>query len=115
MKRNNIEEQIAIAFIARLEQYYTDIADVTAHIPNENKGYQHKNIGIKKGWPDYCVAIRTKEYGALYVELKAPKGRLSEDQKRVHALLEKNGNKVVTCYSWQDAIEQVEIYISQNS
>jgi hypothetical protein len=54
------------------------------HVPNEGKrsiGYhvKMKNMGLKSGCPD--IIIEYPEGRILYIELKAPAGRLSDNQK----------------------------------
>jgi hypothetical protein len=54
------------------------------HVPNEGKrslGYhlKMKKMGLKSGCPDIIVEFPPGKI--LYIELKAPKGRLSDTQK----------------------------------
>jgi hypothetical protein len=99
-----IEDQHCRAFIARLEQYHPNIAAIIYHIKNEQHGPQRLGAGVKKGMPDFCYPQKTNDFGALYLEFKAPKGRLSDDQKDMHELLTEAGNKVVVCRSWEEGV-----------
>lgn len=38
--------------------------------------------GLKSGVPDLCLPIPRGGYGALYIELKSPTGKLSENQRK---------------------------------
>jgi len=54
------------------------------HVPNEGKRSIHyhakmKKMGLKSGCPD--IIVEYPEGKILYIELKAPKGRLSDTQK----------------------------------
>ena len=80
MARNYIEEGICIAFMQRLNQYHPDIFEMIYHIKNESATGHVAGIGIKKGAPDYFLAMAKGGYHGLYFEMKKPKGRLSKDQ-----------------------------------
>ena len=81
------------------------------HIPNSprNKvaGAKLKKMGMKAGMPDICIHYRGE---TLYVELKAPKGRLSPAQKAMQMQLARAGVRVMTeCRS----VEALEAYLEQ--
>ena len=55
------------------------------HIPNERKcsqiqGRQLKLQGVKSGVPDLHLPVARGEYLSLYIELKAEKGKVSDNQ-----------------------------------
>ncbi len=108
--RNFVETNICIAFMNRLQQYHPEIAALIYHVPNENKTAQRTDIGIKAGMPDYCLPVPRGGFGALYIEMKKPKGVLSGDQvKKIDELI-MAGNKVTICYSWKDAVDECVEY-----
>ena len=113
MKRNNIEEQIAIAFIARLEQYYTDIAKLIFHIKNESTT-AHKKIGVNPGIPDYMLPIAAGGYHGLFLEFKRPGGKLSDKQVCKIALLREQGYKCDVVYGWEEGIKAVLDYLNNS-
>ena len=61
--------------------------------------------GYVAGLPDVLIIFKRTP---LLIELKAPKGRLSESQRDVHAALERAGAFVATARS----VEQVEIILT---
>lgn len=75
-----------------------------------------KAEGVKAGIPDICLPIARGGYNALYIEMKRPayagkpKGTLSKKQKEVIAELREAGNKVVVCYGWEQAREEIVEY-----
>ena len=82
------------------------------------RGAQLKRKGVKKGVPDviviHPVASAGSEYGAWLVgiELKAPKGRQSEDQKKVQRAFEQAGGFYYVARSVdevEDALRQTGI------
>ena len=48
----------------------------------------------------------------LYIEMKAPRGRLSASQKTVIALLREAGYQVAVCYGADEAKEQITRYLA---
>ena len=72
------------------------------HIPNERKcsqiqGRQLKLQGVKSGVPDLHLPVARGEYLSLYIELKAEKGKVSDNQncrnKVISALFATVGKK----------------------
>jgi hypothetical protein len=59
------------------------------------------------GWPDFVVPLPLGR--VLWWESKTPTGKLSEDQKRVHASLRRMGHSVITT---SDAAHLVECAIA---
>jgi hypothetical protein len=111
MRKNNIEEQHCVAFIARLEQYHPEIHNLIFHIKNES-ATAHKKIGINAGIPDYFLPIPAGKYHGLFIEFKKPGGKLSKDQIEKIPLLRKQGYKCEVVYSWQEGIKVVVDYLS---
>ena len=116
LKRRQIETNHAVAFLNRLRQYNPDLAEAIYHVPNESKTYTRTDIGIKAGQPDYCLPIPMGIFGALYIELKRPElagtknhGLSKAQQTRLPMLAV--WNRVVVCYSWQEAIQAVHEYM----
>lgn len=63
-------------------------------------GRKLKDMGLKRGWPDIILCLPNGVMGAI--ELKAEKGRLSEDQKAFAEALEANGGLFALCRSLAD-------------
>ena len=51
-------------------------------------GARLKRMGVQRGWPDYILIYQGRTFG---IELKAPKGKLSEHQKDVADAFTANG------------------------
>lgn len=58
-----------------------------------------KGMGVKSGIPDIFIVARGRVYG---LELKAPKGSVSEAQREAHRALELAGCPVAICKSLDD-------------
>jgi hypothetical protein len=89
------------------------------HIPNEARrsyslGREMKAQGLRSGVPDICLPVPRGGYGALYIELKRCKdGRLSDNQRGWLNGLNRAGNKAVVCRGWEEARQQIEMYLNQ--
>lgn len=78
------------------------------HIPNggqRNSGEagRLKAMGTVPGMPDLCLPVRTQKFGALYIELKKPGGKLSKAQEERIPRLREAGNDVQVCDSIEKA------------
>ncbi len=69
-----------------------------------------KKEGVKSGVPDLFVPIVNSKYGGLFIEMKKPKGKLSDVQKFWLNLLEDQGYRVKVCYGVDEAIRWIDDY-----
>lgn len=88
------------------------------HIPNGGKrskveAGRFKAMGVKSGVPDIHLPVPRGLYHSLYIELKAPKGKVSENQADWLAGLNRYGNKAVVCYGWEQAALEIKNYLTQ--
>lgn len=70
-----------------------------------------KREGVTAGIPDLHLPVARGGYSSLYVEMKTPEGGYTPSQKEMFPLLEKQGNKVITCRSAQEAIDCIWEYL----
>lgn len=71
-----------------------------------------KAEGVKSGVPDLCLPVARGGYHALYVEMKAAKGRVSDAQSKWHDALRAQGNAVRVCFGWLAAKDAIEAYLA---
>lgn len=99
-----------------------------------------KAEGVKPGVPDLCLPVAAPKYErnttitdqirhwycGLFIEMKKPSvkhkrkvpadkwdtGGVSADQKIMLANLEQQGYKVVVCYSWYEAANEIKFYLT---
>lgn len=64
--------------------------------------------GFLPGAPDLVLALPNKE--VIWIEVKSPIGRLSDNQKHVHAMLETIGHKIILARSIDDIREAFAFY-----
>ena len=86
------------------------------HIPNGGKRYKAtairlKKEGVKSGVPDLCLPVARHDKHGLYVEMKAYKGKLSDNQKDWKEALEKQGYLVMVCWGWEAARDAILWYL----
>lgn len=70
-----------------------------------------KASGVRAGIPDICLPVPRHGYGALYIEMKSKNGKVSGIQKDIFGKLSLFYNKVVVCYSANEAIKAIEAYL----
>lgn len=58
-------------------------------------GAKLRSFGLKRGWPDLIFVLPSGRFAAI--ELKAPAGRQSPEQKAVQASIEAAGGLYVIC------------------
>jgi len=75
---------------------------------NRITGKRLKDEGVLAGVPDLFIPAHK-----LFIELKAPGGKLSEAQKECHAKLFDCGCKVAVCYSVEEAAGVVMGFIKE--
>lgn len=89
-----------------------------AAIPNG--GHRHIGVarklkaeGVRAGMADYFLFVPRNGYHGLAIELKAPikTARVSESQRELKCLLEKQGYACRICYGWDEAREAIEGYL----
>jgi hypothetical protein len=70
----------------------------------------HRKVqDLPAGWPDFTFTVNNR---VLFIEMKVHGGKLSEDQKRMHALLVHLGNEVHITGSYPETRDLVERWLS---
>jgi len=108
-KRKRPEAAIQIAIKNRLALY----GCLCVSIPNEGKrsaiaGRAMKATGMMPGFPDLVVMQRPGRFA--FLEVKAPRGRLSPAQERAHELLDRLGFHVAVVRSQDEAVEHLRAW-----
>jgi VRR-NUC domain len=105
MARSNPEFRIHSAIVQYLRwNAWPEI--LFFHVPNGNKlakrtAYHNKQLGVLAGVPDLCFDIAGRSH---YIEVKAPGGRLSPDQKAFQKLCLETQRPHAVVYSFDEAI-----------
>ena len=72
-----------------------------------------KAEGVKAGVPDLNLAVARGGYHGLYIELKAEKGKPSDNQKVWIAALRTLKYRVEVCHGWDKAKEVILNYLEE--
>jgi hypothetical protein len=70
-----------------------------------------KAEGAMPGIPDLMICMPCMKYHALFIEMKTEKGKLSENQKIVHAMLINEGYAVKVCRSFEEFTITIKKYM----
>ena len=109
-------EQIALFKWASLSiKTYPELA-LLYHIPNGGLrnvvvAVRLKKEGVKKGVPDLCLPVARAGFHGLYIEMKAGKGRLSDEQEKWLKDLSEQGYCTHVAYGWIEAKRILEVYL----
>ncbi len=71
-----------------------------------------KREGLLTGASDLICAVMRGSHGALWVEMKKPGGRMSDEQIKFHADMVAQGYAVATCYTYDEAVTTITNYIN---
>lgn len=105
------DEQVAVV-------EYCDLKSIPVfHVPNG--GYRRKSEaarmkaeGVRPGVPDLCIPVARGDYHSLYIEMKAPGGKPTEEQVRWIWRLREEGMCAYVCEGAQNAIALVDRYMA---
>lgn len=103
-------------FLSDLPDYWTRLiyAVPNGGFRNPKEAIRFQAEGVKSGIPDVNVDIPNEVYHGMRIEFKKPGGTLSDTQVDIHALLDAQGYYVVTCYTVEEAINELENYLNEN-
>lgn len=115
MKRRESQEQTALFEWASLMRGRLPGIELMYHCPNGGsrnpaEAARLKAQGVKPGVPDIFLPVPRGCFHGLYIELKAPGGRLSQAQADYIAALRANGYAAGVCVGWRKAAEVIEKY-----
>ena len=89
------------------------------HIPNGGsrdvrEAANLKKQGVKSGVPDLFLPVARGKYHGLFIEMKASKGRLMENQKTWLRRLNKQGYLAVVAWGYDEAVQTIEGYLNEH-
>lgn len=110
------DEQVALFRWADMQIGMIPELDLMYAIPNG--GARHKAVagkmkaeGQKKGVPDIHLPVARGGHHSLYIEMKAPGGRVKPEQREWHTKLQAQGNRVEVCIGWESAKDVLLDYL----
>lgn len=112
----NIESKIQQGCVRWFRLRYPRYAGNLFSVPNG--GYRNavtgailKAEGALAGVADLFLAVPNRFYAGLFIEMKRPKGRQQESQRRFQQAVESQGYKYSLCYSLDDFMVVVNDYL----
>ncbi len=95
-KRSHPEGDLQIQCLKWFNYQYRRFQENMVHTPNQlvrkgHNGHWLSRLGVKSGVPDLVLYLPRLHYHALFLELKAPKGTLSSNQKRMIEVFTNSG------------------------
>ncbi len=86
------------------------------HVPNGGKrdavtARALKRQGVKAGVPDLVLPVARCGYHGLYIELKAPGGKLEQSQIDYLQKTAQQGYLTLICVGWQSAVQTLSLYL----
>lgn len=117
--RNTLERKYQEALIQYVHNRYPQVVMYA----NWNEGISgskgpvygaiRKRMGVVSGIPDLFLAHPgAKNKRGLYIEMKQPKGKVTDNQKTMMAYLEQY-YEVAVCYSLEEAVTTVDCYMGK--
>jgi hypothetical protein len=105
-----------IAAMNWLKLQYPAIFDCTFHIANERKcspayGKILKKMGVKKGVSDLFIGHPNSSYAGLFIEIKAPGGKLSAEQESFLNLMNAKGYYACCSFGADEVIRTIKWYL----
>lgn len=85
-----------------------------------NGGHRHKKTagrlkasGVKAGVLDLFLPVWVPPYHGLYIEMKYGRNKMTEKQQEFADFAIENSFKVVTCWSADEAINEIKTYMGE--
>lgn len=112
------EQKALFQWAALAEQKYPELR-LMHHVPNgglrdARTAVNLKREGVKRGVPDISLPVPRGKYHGLYIEMKVGKNKLTKEQQQWFKSLEEEGYATHVCYSWLEAREVIEKYLSES-
>ena len=116
----DIEHRCQCACVCWFRTQYPELRYALFAVPNGGRrdattGAKLKAEGVVAGVSALMLLVKRGKYGALLIEMKAPHGRQSEEQKAFQVYCESAGYKYVICRSREEFRNEVQGYLILNS
>lgn len=114
--RNEHAEQVALMAWARLHEHRMPGLALLFAIPNGGRrdavtGARLKAEGVRAGVPDLFLPVARRGFHGLFIELKAPGGGASPEQRGWIARLRQAGYSAEVCCGWEAAALTLTHYL----
>lgn len=118
-KQHDDEHRLQCAFVRWFRLQYPKMRHNLFSVPNGGRrdavtGAKLKEEGALPGVSDLILLKPNRQYSALLIEVKTPKGRQSEAQKDWQHKISMDGYKYIVVRSIEEAKKETEEYLSDN-
>lgn len=109
-------EQITLFRWAQFQSGKYPELDLMFHVPNggrrdKREAVRFKAMGVKPGVSDIFLPVAQGGYHGLFIEMKAPDGRASAEQKKFINAVREQGYRAEVCFGWEQASKIILDYI----
>lgn len=98
-----------LSFMPKIRKYMFAIENGGSR--NEIEAANIKKMGLVAGVPDYFFMWPTRKYHGLWIEFKAGKNDLTDNQAQFFKTAEEVAYKCIVVWSWEDAKKEIEEYL----
>jgi hypothetical protein len=110
------ESDLQKACVKWFDHQYNSISLLLFHCANggkrnEREAERFKKEGVRPGVADLILLISKNGYSSLCIELKAGKGKQSDNQKIWQQIAEKHGNLYIVCNSLDSFMKIINDYL----
>jgi hypothetical protein len=118
IKAKQNEYKIQTDFIRYLELMHPDLLytiSPAGFIMSAGMAMKMMRMGYRKGTPDVLIFEPRGNWSGFFIEFKDPKGKTSESQDQFLKSARQRGYYTAICYSAAQAIQRLNLYLSQSS
>lgn len=117
MGRRYLEDALQKSCVRWFSYQWATYSELFFHVPNGGKrnpveAAKFKAMGVKRGIADLLLLVPNKFYHFMAIELKSPKGRLTDNQKRFGKGVVSVGGKYAVVRSLEEFMDVVDNYLS---
>jgi hypothetical protein len=123
-KRNEIEHENQVAFFQyvdlKLMKEYPFLDKLLFSVPNgghrsKAQAGKLKAEGVRSGVSDIILLYPARGFNYLCIEMKAPLGKQTDNQKKFENRVDENGGLYQVAYSSNDALSILAYYLKESN
>ena len=113
-----LEHNLQAACVRWFDLQFPHLAKLLFAIPNGGKrnivtAVKLKAEGVRAGVWDMFLALPTKHYAGLFIEMKVGKNKLTKAQEEFGDKMTRQGYFCVVCYNLDQFMDAIESYLSR--
>ena len=113
----HLEDDLQISCVRYFGLAFPKLAAFLHHSPNGGKrnvreAARFKKMGTKSGFADLFLMIPKNKFAGMFIELKSPKGKQTDNQKEFEANAKSAGYEYCVCRSFEEFQETINNYLN---